>query len=68
MKHTLSPQRYLILLAVMLTASVGDTLLSHGMTQVGPVSMAHLGLLLVAMRNPWVVSGFCVCWDSLPAI
>jgi drug/metabolite transporter (DMT)-like permease len=57
MKHTLSLQRYLILLAVMLTASVGDTLLSRGMTQVGPVSMGHLGMLLVAMRNPWVVTG-----------
>jgi drug/metabolite transporter (DMT)-like permease len=57
MKHTLSPQRYLILLAVMLTAAVGDTLLTRGMTQVGPVSVAHLGLLLVAMRNPWVIGG-----------
>ena len=57
MKHTLTPQRYLILLAVMLTASVGDTLLSHGMEQVGQVSLAHLGLLLAALRNPWVISG-----------
>jgi len=57
MKHTLSPQRYLILLAVMLTASVGDTLLSHGMTQVGPVSLHHLGTLLVALKNPWVIGG-----------
>lgn len=57
MKHTLSPQRYLILLAVMLTAAVGDTVLSHGMKQVGPVSVTHLGLLLVAMRNPWVIGG-----------
>lgn len=57
MKHTLTPQRYVILLAVMLTASVGDTLLSHGMAQVGPVSLAHLGLLLAALRNPWVVTG-----------
>ncbi len=57
MKHTLTPQRYLILLAVMLTASVGDTLLSHGMAQVGPVSLAHLGLLLEALRNPWVITG-----------
>lgn len=57
MKHTLSPQRYLILLAVMLTASVGDTLLSHGMTQVGPVSLQHLGLLFVALKNPWVICG-----------
>ena len=57
MKHTLSLQQYLVLLAVMLTAAVGDTLLSHGMTQVGPVSVAHLGMLLVAMRNPWVITG-----------
>jgi drug/metabolite transporter (DMT)-like permease len=57
MKPTLTPQRYLILLAVMLTASVGDTLLSHGMTQVGPVSMHHLGLLFVALKNPWVICG-----------
>ena len=57
MKHTLSFERYLILLAVMLTASVGDTFLSHGMKQVGPVSAGHLGMLLVAMRNPWVVMG-----------
>jgi drug/metabolite transporter (DMT)-like permease len=57
MKHTLTPQRYLILAAVMLTASVGDTLLAHGMQQVGPVSFDHLGLLLVAMKNLWVVGG-----------
>jgi uncharacterized membrane protein len=55
--HTLTPQRYLILLAVMLTASVGDTLLSHGMSQVGPVSLSHLGLLLAAMKNPWIITG-----------
>lgn len=57
MKHRLSLQRYLILLAVMLTASVGDTLLSHGMTQVGPVSLHNLGMLFVALRNPWVITG-----------
>jgi len=57
MKHTLSLQRYLILLAVMLTASVGDILLGYGMKQVGPVSVAHLGLLLKAMSNPWVITG-----------
>jgi drug/metabolite transporter (DMT)-like permease len=57
MKHTLKPAQYLILIAVMLTASVGDTLLSHGMAQVGPVSLAHLGLLITAMKNPWVIVG-----------
>ena len=57
MKHTLTFQRYMVLLAVMLTASVGDTLLSHGMAQVGPVSIHHLGMLLVALKNPWVIGG-----------
>ena len=57
MKHTLTPQRYLILLAVMLTASVGDTLLSRGMAQVGPVDFHHLGRLWHALFNPFVASG-----------
>jgi drug/metabolite transporter (DMT)-like permease len=57
MKHTLTPQRWLILVAVMLTASIGDTLLSHGMDQVGPVSMAHLSTLFFALANPWVIAG-----------
>ena len=57
MKHTLTPQRYLILLAVMLTASVGDTLLSRGMGQVGAVDVHHLGLLWHALFNPYIDSG-----------
>ena len=61
MSHTLSPSRYGVLLAIMLTAAVGDTLLSHGMSQVGPVSIHHLGLLLRALTNLWVVAGiFCL--------
>ena len=50
-------RRYLILGAVMIGASVGDTFLSAGMKQVGPVSLHHLFTLLVALKNPWVVSG-----------
>ncbi len=57
MAHTLSPSRYGVLLAIMLTASIGDTLLSHGMAQVGPVSIHHLGALLSALLNPWVIAG-----------
>jgi uncharacterized membrane protein len=57
MTHTLTPQRYLILLIVVLTASFGDVLLSHGMSQVGPVSVHDLGLLLTALKNPWVMGG-----------
>lgn len=57
MKHALAPKQYLILLAVMLTASVGDSLLSRGMSQVGAVDMHHLGLLLHAITNLNVVAG-----------
>jgi drug/metabolite transporter (DMT)-like permease len=57
MKHTLTPQRYFILLAVMLTASVGDTLLSRGMAQIGPVDLHHLPLLWHALFNPFIASG-----------
>jgi drug/metabolite transporter (DMT)-like permease len=57
MKHTLTPQRYLVLLTVILTASFGDVLLSHGMSQVGPVSLHNLGLLLTALKNLWVMAG-----------
>src|ERR1700750_747057 len=57
MKHTVPPQRYLILLAVMLTASVGDTLLSRGMAQVGPVDFRHLDRLWHALFNPFVAPG-----------
>jgi hypothetical protein len=42
MKHRLTPQQYSILLAVMLTASFGDALLSRGMSQFGPVHLIHL--------------------------
>ena len=57
MKHRLTLQQYLILVAVMLTASVGDTLLSRGMAQVGAVDVHHLGLLWSALSNPYVDCG-----------
>ncbi|HTU52214.1 MAG TPA: hypothetical protein VMF56_16610 [Acidobacteriaceae bacterium] len=50
-------RRYLVLGAVMIGASVGDTFLSKGMRQVGPVSLHHLLSLVIALKNPWVLSG-----------
>ena len=41
----------------MLCASLGDTFLSAGMKQVGPVSLHHLLSLLFALKNPWVLGG-----------
>ena len=57
MKHALKPSQYAVLIAIMLTASVGDSLLSQGMAQVGPVDTHHLGLLLHALRNGYVIAG-----------
>ena len=57
MKHRLKGSQYAVLMAVMLTASVGDTLLSRGMAQVGPVGLHHLGLLWHALANPYVIAG-----------
>lgn len=57
MKHTLTPQRYLVLLAVTLTAPLGDALLTRGMRQIGAVDLHHLGLLWHALFNPFVDLG-----------
>lgn len=47
----------MVLVAVMLTASFGDTFLSRGMKEVGPVSIHQLPTLLVALKVPWVFAG-----------
>ena len=57
MKHTLAPSQYAVLLAVVLTASFGDALLSRGMAQVGPADLHHLPLLLHALSNPNILVG-----------
>ena len=57
MTHRLKASQYAILIAVMLTASIGDTLLSRGMAQVGAVDLHHLALLWKALFNPYVISG-----------
>ena len=59
-QHTLTPRRWLILLAVMLGASIGDALLGIGMKQIGPVSIRHLGTLFAALKSPWIISGIIV--------
>jgi len=57
MKHTLTPQRILHSARRHAHRSVGDTLLSHGMAQVGPVTLAHRGLLLAANPQSVVITG-----------
>jgi uncharacterized membrane protein len=57
MTHRLKPSQYAILVTIMLTASVGDSLLARGMAQVGHVDLQHLGLLWHALFNPFVDAG-----------
>lgn len=70
MKHALKPSQYAVLIAIMLTASVGDSLLSRGMGQVGAVDMHHLSLLWRALFNPFVdagiilLIGFFACYTT----
>ena len=66
MKHSLRPSQYAVLIAIMLTASVGDSLLARGMAQMGPMDIHHLGrLLLHAPFNPFVAGGIAAYTTAL---
>jgi drug/metabolite transporter (DMT)-like permease len=70
LKHKLKPSQYAVLVAIIFTASVGDSLLKRGMAQVGAVDIHHLGLLLHALLNPFVdlgivlLIGFFACYTT----
>jgi drug/metabolite transporter (DMT)-like permease len=50
-------RKYLVLAGVTVFAVAGDTLLSHGMKQVGSISVSHLQGVIFAVLNPWVAIG-----------
>lgn len=50
-------RKYLVLAGVTVFAAAGDSMLSHGMKQVGNISFHNLGSLLLAVTNPWVAIG-----------
>jgi drug/metabolite transporter (DMT)-like permease len=50
-------RRYLVLAMVTLTASLGDTFLSVGARQLGPISLGHVDQLFGAIFNPWIACG-----------
>lgn len=54
---TMTFRRYLVLAAVTLTSAFGDTFLSRGMKQLGPVSLDHPAALIHAVFSPWVGMG-----------
>ncbi len=55
-QSTMTFRRYLVLAVVTLTSAFGDTLLSRGMKELGPVSIHHPAELIHAVLTPWVGS------------
>jgi len=55
--HSLSARQYLILGMVAVSAPLGDTCLSRGMTAMPSISAAHAGALIAAVFTPWVGAG-----------
>ncbi len=50
-------RKYLVLAGVTLCASIGDSLLSRGMKQIGNISLNHLPDVILAVLNPSVALG-----------
>ena len=50
-------RKYLVLAGVPVFASVGDSMLSRGMKDIGHISISHLQDLILALRNGWIVGG-----------
>lgn len=50
-------RKYLVLFGIAVFGSVGDSLLSRGMKDIGSVSLSHLQSLIVALANLWVLAG-----------
>ena len=57
MSHRLKPDQYLVLLAVMLTAPLGDSCLKRGMALLPPITLSHPGSLIAAIFTPWIAAG-----------
>ena len=58
--HKLKPQQYLILALVSLSAPLGDTCLSRGMTALPAITLAHPGSLIAAVFTPWIAAGIAL--------
>ena len=50
-------RKYLVLAGVTVFAAAGDSMLSHGMKQMGSISIHHLQGVVFAILNPWVAIG-----------
>lgn len=63
----MTPRKYLVLLAIVVFASCGDTSLSYGMKRVGAISAARWTELIAAVFNPWVAFGIVLLLGFLAA-
>jgi drug/metabolite transporter (DMT)-like permease len=52
-----TPRQYLFLGLVAISAPLGDTCLSRGMTSLAPISLAHPLSLISAVFTPWIAAG-----------
>jgi drug/metabolite transporter (DMT)-like permease len=50
-------RKYLVLAGVAVFASVGDSMLSRGMKDIGHISISHLQNLILALGNVWIAGG-----------
>jgi drug/metabolite transporter (DMT)-like permease len=50
-------RKYVVLAGVTVFAAAGDSMLSHGMKQIGRISPDHLQGVIWAVLNPWVAIG-----------
>ena len=57
MSHRLTARQYVILGLVALSAPLGDTCLSRGMTHLPVISLAHPASLVTAVFTPWIAAG-----------
>lgn len=58
--HSLTSRQYLILAFVSVSAPLGDTCLSRGMTQMPAITLAHPLALISAVFTPWVAAGIAL--------
>jgi drug/metabolite transporter (DMT)-like permease len=55
--HTMNARRYLVLFILVMGSTLGDVFLSHGMKQVGRITVSRWHDLLFAATNPWIALG-----------
>jgi drug/metabolite transporter (DMT)-like permease len=53
----LTLRKYLVLAGITVFSPAGDSLLAHGMKQMGGISLSNLHRLILAILNPWVAAG-----------